>query len=102
MTDRRLALHEILVTALGSRNVYYQPPATVKMKYPCIVYHREGSDVLRSDNGIHRKLKRYSVTYIDTSSSEVVTDLLEEMQYCGFNNKIVVDNLYHSYLTLYY
>ena len=31
--DRRLKLHEELCDILGSRNVYFQPPETVKMKY---------------------------------------------------------------------
>ena len=37
-TERRLELHEILCTILGSRNVYFQPPESIKMNYPAIVY----------------------------------------------------------------
>ena len=36
----RLELHEILVDALGSRNVYYQPPENIKITYPAIVYSK--------------------------------------------------------------
>lgn len=95
-------LHDLLVGILGSSNVYYQPPPNVKMKYPCIVYNREGSDTLRADNALYRHKKRYQLTYIDSTSNERVTDELERLQYCSFDNKFVVDNLYHTYLTLYY
>ena len=36
----RYELHEFLCEILGSRNVYFQPPESVKMKYPAIVYER--------------------------------------------------------------
>ena len=36
----RLELQKKLEELLGSRNVYYQPPSTVKMAYPAIVYNR--------------------------------------------------------------
>lgn len=100
--DKRLALHEELVGLLGSRDVYYQPPPSVKMKYPCIVYNRDGSDVLNANNDVYRHKKRYQITYIDRTSNELVTDSLERMLYCRFDNKMVIDNLYHTYLTLYY
>ena len=36
--DRRNDLQKLLVEVLGSKNVYFQPPESVKMKYPAIVY----------------------------------------------------------------
>ena len=38
MPDRRLELHEILCGILNTRNAYFQPPESVKMNYPAIVY----------------------------------------------------------------
>ena len=37
----RLDLQALLEDLLGSRNVYYQPPESVKMNYPAIVYALE-------------------------------------------------------------
>ena len=34
----RLELHALLVELLGSTNVYYEPPETLKMSYPAIRY----------------------------------------------------------------
>ena len=34
----RLELDEELVKILGSKNVYFQPPESLKLNYPAIVY----------------------------------------------------------------
>ena len=36
--SRRTELQTLLEEILGSKNVYFQPPDTVSMKYPAIVY----------------------------------------------------------------
>ena len=38
MAKDRLILHDELITLLGSSNVYFQPPTSIKMNYPCIIY----------------------------------------------------------------
>ena len=38
---RRLELQNLLANLLGTNNVYFQPPPTVQMEYPAIVYHRD-------------------------------------------------------------
>ena len=53
----RLALHEKLCTILGSRNVYHDPPSTIHMNYPCIVYKRSPESPRYADN------KRYIIWY---------------------------------------
>ena len=40
----RLELQSKLEELLGSRNVYYQPPESLKMKYPAIRYSKEDID----------------------------------------------------------
>lgn len=44
----RLNLHEEFATLLGSNNVYFQPPESVKLNYPCIKYSRVGIDSKKS------------------------------------------------------
>ena len=38
MAKDRLSLHEKLIAILGYPNVYFQPPPTLVLKYPCIIY----------------------------------------------------------------
>ena len=40
----RLSLQTMLEEILGSRNVYYNPPASVRMEYDAIVYSRTKID----------------------------------------------------------
>ena len=47
---KRVDIQEKFKFLLGSNNVYYQPPANLKMKYPAIVYSLDGLDVKRFDN----------------------------------------------------
>ena len=63
--DRRLKLHEVLCETLGSRNVYYQPPNGLVMKYPAIVYKREEIKNTYADGGVYRKDTGYMATVID-------------------------------------
>ena len=53
MMDRRLLFHEVLCEVLGSRNVYFQPPESVKMCYPAIVYARNGIKPTYENIGVY-------------------------------------------------
>ena len=50
MPRKRTDLHEILKEILGSDNVYFQPPESYKMEYPCIVYERSALTTRFADN----------------------------------------------------
>lgn len=45
MAKSRIDLQYLLENILGSRHVYFQPPETVKMNYPAIVYSLDGIDL---------------------------------------------------------
>lgn len=49
----RLDLQALLEDLLGSRNVYYQPPESVKMNYPTIVYALEDIENTFADDGVY-------------------------------------------------
>ena len=61
----RLKLHEMLKDLLGSNNVYFQPPPSLMMKYPCIVYERVRINTKFADNIPYQLNKPYQLTYID-------------------------------------
>ena len=98
----RLELHEELCTLLGTRNVYFQPPSSVKMKYPAIVYSLDALENRHANDDIYTTDVRYSLTYIDANpESSTVTKLLK-LQHCRFNRFYTADNLNHYNYTLYY
>lgn len=69
----RLDLQTFLEELLKSKNVYFQPPESVKMKYPAIVYALDDIENVHADNGVYSSHRHYSVTVIDSDpDSELV------------------------------
>lgn len=101
-TRTRDELHEILCNILGSRNVYFQPPESLKLKYPCIVYERSYIRMIRADNGIHKASNEYTVTIIDEDPDSEVPAKMLTLSYCRFDRHFVSDNLNHDVFRLYY
>lgn len=98
----RLNLHAILKTALGSDHVYFQPPASVTMQYPCIVYSRAAVDTKYANNKPYAQKKRYSVTVIDQNPDSLIPDKIAALPLCSFSRHFKVDNLNHDIFNLYY
>ena len=99
----RLKLHEELCALLGSRNVYFQPPESLKLRYPCIVYALSGVDKNNANNRAYITDKRYELTIIDYDpDSELSDKILEYFPKSSFDRPFVSDNLNHWVITLYY
>lgn len=99
---RRVDLQAILEDVLGSRQVYFQPPANVQMKYPCILYIRDASDTKFAGNSQYRYTKRYQVTVIDSDPDSEIPDKVAALPMCTFNRFYVADNLNHDVFNLYF
>lgn len=104
MTDqKRLELHEKFAEILGSRNVYFQPPESVRMSYPAIVYNLSNVKPKRANNDMYVFWKRYSVTVIDKDpEADWVESMLDTFEYCQFERHYAADNLNHWQFSIYY
>lgn len=103
MAKSRLDLQAEFEALLGSRNVYYQPPETKKMDYPCIVYEKSNVHSVYADNRNYRYTKCYSVKYIHLDvDSKVPDDILLHFEMIQEGPTYIADNLYHDTFTLYY
>lgn len=98
----RLQLQTLLEGLLGSRNVYFQPPANVQMQYPCIVYSRDAADTKFADNNPYRYTKRYQVTVIDRDPDSGIHDKIAALPMCAHNRFFTADNLNHDVFTLFF
>lgn len=99
---QRLALQTLLEETLGSRNVYFQPPSNISMRYPCIVYSRDDVDVIFADNDPYRLLTRYQVSVIDQDPDSEIPHRVASLPKCRFNRFYTADNLNHDVFTLYF
>ncbi len=102
MTKNTEELHTLLVNLLGSENVYFQPPESYKMKYPCIVYERSNIRTDSADNRSYQKHKRYTVSVIGHDPDSEIPDRIKDLRYCEFDRHFISDNLNHDVFNLYF
>lgn len=99
--NRRIMLHKKLEEVLGSKNVYFQPPASIRLSYPCIVYNLSTANDVHANNHIYRRLYRFTMTYITKDPDDPKRDKLDDLQYCSFDRSFASDNLNHFVYTIY-
>ena len=100
--DSRLELHEILCDILGSRHVYFQPPSSVKMVYPAIVYSRNSIGNDFANDLVYKQSLGYTVTVIDEDPDSNVVEKISRLPMCRFDRHFTSDNLNHDVITLYF
>ena len=101
--DRRQELQNLLMSILGSSNVYFQPPSDRRINYPCIIFERAGIQSTKADNKMYKKTTRYSMLYIRTDPQEsAVTEALLELPMCSHDRFYTSDGLNHDAFTIYY
>lgn len=99
---QRLTLHELLVSLLGSTNVYYQPPENIKLNYPCIVYNLDNDFVIRADNRVYHRRMRYQVTHITRDPDGSIYDEVIDVPYASLERTFVADGLHHMVYNIYH
>lgn len=98
---RRLLLDTKLRTIC--KNVYFQPPESVKMKYPCIVYHRATGDTQFANNIPYVRRPQYEVTMIDKDpDSPIIDNFWKTFPLARFSRHFTYDNLNHDSFALYF
>ena len=98
----RLELQTLLEEILGSRNVYFQPPESVKMNYPAIVYGLDNIESSFANDGVYSSKKKYLVTVIDDDPDSPIVDKITALPTCRFNRHFQSDNLNHYVFILYF
>lgn len=98
----RLDLQTKLETLLGNQNVYYQPPASVRMNYPAIVYYRSNIENRHADDDVYMQAYFYEVIVIDEDPDSEVVENISKLPGCRFDRHYTSDNLNHDVFTLYY
>lgn len=99
----RVELQKMLEQILGTTNVYFQPPESVKMEYPAIIYEFDGYDCSYADDNLYKSKKKYRVTIVESNPESTINDkMVSKFSYCRFDRSYTADNLYHNSFTLFY
>lgn len=92
----RSDLHEKLVNCLGNNRVYFQPPETLKLVYPCIIYTWDGENPKYADDCKYNIKKKYTVTIIERNPDSKIPDYISAIPYSSLSRRFTSDNLYHT------
>ena len=98
----RLDLHAKLVELLGSSNVYYQPPESLKMEYPAIRYSKSAISSRYADDVKYKNSNRYEIIVISKKPDHEAINKILELPYSSYDRHYASNNLNHDVITLYY
>lgn len=99
----RLELQTELEELLGSEEVYFQPPESIKLSYPCIIYEKDNWGIRHADDFPYKAIPNYQITIIDRDpDANWDKQMLEKFRYISISRFFNNDNLYHWVFRLYY
>lgn len=104
MFKNRDELKNFFRSILGSysNNVYFQPPESIKLSYPCIIYKLSGYPLIKADNKTYTIHKEYFVeliTKLPDEDEEYYKKILDN-EMVKFDRVFINDNLYHYVFTI--
>lgn len=100
MGQPRSDLHTLLKTL--ANNVYFQPPPSVQMSYPCIVYRRSDLHTDFADNTPYNQKKLYQITVIDANPDSEIPDSVSALPMCSYDRFFVSDGLNHDVFDIFF
>ena len=98
--DRRLELDAKFKELTD--NVYFQPPASLKMHYPAIRYGLNSINRTPADNLPYLLERSYQVMVIDADPDSEIAEAISKWPKCRFNRSYEADNLNHFVFIIYY
>lgn len=99
--DKRLELQALLEEIMGNKNVYFQPPSSVSLAYPCIVYSRTSPRDRFANNDRYLSKDRYSLTVIDRDPDSNIPVNVLKLPMSSLERSFIADSLNHTVIQLY-
>ena len=100
--NSRIKLQQLLEDILGSRNVYFQAPQSLKMNYPAIKYKREKIDAVHADNIPYITTHSYELIVIDKNPDSEIIEKISKLPYCTHRSNYAKDGFNYDVFQLYY
>ncbi len=97
---QRSELHDLLETL--APNVYFQPPPTLAMSYPCIVYQRDYILDQHADNEPYSSVKRYQVTVLARDPDNTIVDAVKRLAMCTYDRFFTANGLNHDVFKVFF
>lgn len=101
MMDRHQLQTEL--ERLGIKNVYFQPPENVKLKYPACIYSLMNHRTHHADDRPYFARPKYNVQYITRDPDDsMINNLVMAFPTITHNTSFKSDGLYHFSYELYF
>ena len=101
--NRRLKLQTELESIIGSRSVYFQPPESIAISYPAIIYERYDIKNTYANNVYYAGLVKYRIIVVDMDpTSEIVEKISKQLPSIKYERHYVSDKLNHDSFILCY
>lgn len=102
-TAHRMKFSAKLKEFVHPDNVHFQPPATVKLKYPCIIYNRMPAHKNFANNQKFLNKPLWRVQVIDKNPDSTIGDDIDNsFMYSKIISLDTIDNLLHTTIEIYY
>lgn len=98
----RLDFHTFLLALLGSNNVYFQPPESIRLSYPCIIYHRRKIDTSHADNKPYLLKDAYRVVLIESDPDSPLPKQVASVETAFHEQFFTKDGLNHNVFSIYF
>lgn len=99
----RLNLQKELCEVLGNKNVYFQPPETLKLQYPCIIYNLSDITTDKADDNNYILSHRYKVLLVHKDPDNNIKEkLLTSFESIRMSACYTSNNMNHYNYDLYY
>lgn len=100
--DKRLQLHEIFLSIPGVKEAYFQPPSTLDLVYPCIIYSRKKNNTDFANDKPYNHHTAYQVIVIDEDPDSGIPMVIASMPMSSFDRHYTADNLNHDVYNVYF
>ena len=100
--NRRKKKKKVLEDILGSKEVYFQKPTNISMKYPAILYDLDDIPIEYADNKPYILKHRYQVIFITKDPDSEIIDKLLSLSMSEYDRNYKMNNLYHHVYRIYY
>ena len=98
----RLDLQAKFEEILESRNVYFQPPASLLMQYPAIRYElKDFQNKSANNSSVYISSTGYECVLIMKEPDTKYLPKIFQIPYCKFGRYYRADNLHHYTFTIY-
>lgn len=98
----RESLQCLLEKTIGSKQAYFQPPASFRIKYPCIVYELEDLTPVFADDLTYLMHDSYQITFMTHDPDDCRIKKIASLPQVRFSRYFSADNLHHYVYIMYY